>query len=388
MAEKKAAKPKVTSGIDGLGNELSNNIFATLSKFSMDTESDVYQTTGSVAMDLVLANGKGYPEGKMIEIAGPSTCGKSTICMFMSKVFCERGQHVLFIDLEGGASYEQLKAFGLLEYYCPVKDLMSGKRRVEGGVGIFVVVNNADTFDDVSELFDITMLGVRNKDGTIKKGTEITRANKPFHHMFIDSLKAMTPKELKLAHGISTAIGLNARSVDALLQKYKKQFERVGTTCWLINQLRTSFSGYQTSQKSTGGAALEYYADIRVQIWKDTYIKATKVIGGEETEFRKGHIAKLICREKNRHTYPDIPVSCAILYGKGVSNLYWYKLKLEAYGYLTAAGSYKDIKLFDDAEAVRLQGDGNILRWISENLDDVKKVLANEGAFCLIADGE
>ena len=220
-----------------------------------------YLPTGSLIMDTVM--GGGLPVGKMIEIASDSGIGKTTTVLSMCREMLLQGKKIIYLDHEGAVTTSQLQGiFGKDKdgtYYVD-KWLWNEDTNPEGNFFLFQVMTYSDSEQILNQL-----LGTRE-----------------FALVVIDSDTSMVADEYleDVEHpdaGDGKDVTDQRPAVDArLLGKFLKKFKAVCTrydvSMILINQLRTNLNitGMGVSTKiSTGGAAVEYYPDIRLRLLKN-----------------------------------------------------------------------------------------------------------------------
>lgn len=321
-----------------------------------------YIPTGIVAMDLVLSDGKGYPKGKFIELASPSGYGKSTVMLYMAKCACDRGETVMYLDVEMGVNDSQIDGIGLRKYF-----------------GTQFILLTPTTFEEAEDIIDRLLVGPIKSDGTLYE----KRTESPVSQIYFDSITALKPEKLVTKSVADIEPGLQARFCSSFLQKYKAFFERCGVTCWFINQYRTkiSFRGITTTG-AAGGNAQQFYMDLRLEMGSRKLIESTKKTIDGAKAIPYGAMVALYST-KNRHAPMEVPVALTILFGKGVSNIAFYSSWMRSHGYITGGGAgWWEVEV--NGVKTKCRGDLEVNAHISKNLADIKKTIAESGGLKLV----
>lgn len=339
-----------------------------------------YLPTGSLIMDTVM--GGGLPVGKMIEIASDSGIGKTTTVLSMCREMLLQGKKIIYLDHEGAVTTSQLQGiFGKDKdgtYYVD-KWLWNEDTNPEGNFFLFQVMTYSDSEQILNQL-----LGTRE-----------------FALVVIDSVTSMVADEYleDVEHpdaGDGKDVTDQRPAVDArLLGKFLKKFKAVCTrydvSMILINQLRTNLNitGMGVSTKiSTGGAAVEYYPDIRLRLEKPVPIYQNRLnnLTGEVEKQPIGCTASIYAY-KNKLAPGKIKVPISLIYGLGISNLYSYKAwlpnkKIEFEGQevpmlVTKGGGYNTLTL-KSGKQISCRGDDALNEAIAKNFEEIRSCFGPE----------
>lgn len=285
--------------------------------------------TGSVGLDLALGVG-GVPKGRIIEIYGPESSGKTTLTLHIIAECQKAGGVCAFIDAEHALDVKYAKNLGV-----NTDDLY---------------VSQPDFGEQALEIVE-----------TIARSGAVDL-------IVVDSVAALTPKaEIEGDMG-DQHVGLQARLMSQALRKLTGIVHKMNTTVIFINQIRMKIGamGYGTPETTTGGNALKFYASVRLDVRKVATLKQNEEPIGNRVK------VKVV---KNKVAPPFRQAEFDVMFGEGLSRegeLIDYGVKLDIVDKSGAWFSYKDKKLG--------QGRENSKAFLKENpeiADEITKAIQN-----------
>ncbi|AFI05649.1 recombinase RecA [Helicobacter cetorum] len=279
-------------------------------------------STGSLGLDLALGIG-GIPKGRIIEVYGPESSGKTTLSLHIIAECQKNGGVCAFIDAEHALDVHYAKRLGV-----DIENLL---------------VSQPDTGEQALEILET-----------------ITRSG-AIDLVVVDSVAALTPKAEIDGDMGDQHVGLQARLMSHALRKITGVLHKMNTTLIFINQIRMKIGmmGYGSPETTTGGNALKFYASVRIDIRRIAALKQNEQHIGNRAK------AKVV---KNKVAPPFREAEFDIMFGEGISKegeIIDYGVKLDIVDKSGAWLSYQDKKLG--------QGRENAKALLKED-----KVLANE----------
>ena len=323
MAEKKKAAPASPSPADDKRRALETAIAQIEKNFGkgaiMRLGDDIAVNveaipTGSLSLDLALGIG-GVPRGRIVEIYGPESCGKTTLALHIVASAQKNGGEAAYIDVEHALEPAYARALGV-----NIDELL---------------ISQPDTGEQALEI------------------TEQLVRSGALDVVVIDSVAALLPRsELEGEMGESS-VGVVARLMSQALRKLAGVVSKTGCIVIFINQLREKIGVmYGNPETTPGGRALKYFASVRIDMRRIETLKSGSEMVGNRTR------AKVI---KNKVAPPFKEAEFDILYGQGISKVGEIIDLAVKLGLIDKAGAW-----FTVGEQ-RFQGRDNVKAYLQEN---------------------
>lgn len=274
-------------------------------------------STGSLSLDIALGIG-GLPKGRIIEIFGPESSGKTTLTLQVIAQYQKQGGTCAFIDAEHALDPQYARKLGV-----DIDNLL---------------VSQPDNGEQALEIADMLV-----RSGAVDL-------------IVVDSVAALTPKaEIEGEMGDSH-MGLHARLMSQALRKITGNAKRSNCMVVFINQIRMKIGVmFGSPETTTGGNALKFYASVRLDIRRTGQVKDSDEIIGNETK------VKVV---KNKMAPPFKEAQFQILYGKGINYMGEVIDIATDYDIIKKSGawySYNGSKIG--------QGKNNVIRFFEENAE-------------------
>lgn len=266
-------------------------------------------STGSIALNVALGIG-GYPRGRIIEIYGPESSGKTTLALHAIAEVQKKGGIAAFIDAEHAFDSTYAAKLGV-----DVDNLW---------------VSQPDNGEQALQIVD-----------------ELTRSS-AVDILVIDSVAALTPKKEIEGDMGENVVGLQARLMSQALRKLTSTVSKTNTCCIFLNQLREKIGqGYGNPETTTGGNALKFYSSVRLDIRKGSAVKDGDTILGYMTKVKVA---------KNKLAPPFRRAEFEMTFGEGISKTGEILDLGVEYDIIKKSGSwysYKDSKLAQGRDATK-----------------------------------
>ena len=293
-------------------------------------------STGSIGLDMALGVG-GVPRGRIIEVYGPESSGKTTLALHVLAEAQKKGGDVAFIDVEHALDPVYAEALGV-----DINNLL---------------VSQPDTGEQAMEICEALV-----RSGAIDA-------------IVVDSVAAMVPRaEIEGEMGDSH-VGLQARLMSQAMRKLTSVIGKTNTVCIFINQLRDKIGVvYGNPETTTGGNALKFYASVRIDIRRMSVIKDGEDQLGTRTK------VKVV---KNKVAPPFKRAEFDIMFGEGISKIGEIVDLGVDYGVVKKAGSwfsYGDRKIGQGRDAVKelLKNDEELRNEIEAKVREAMKTTKKE----------
>ena len=307
----------------------------TIMKLGENTKMNVSAvSTGSISLDLALGIG-GVPRGRIIEIYGPESSGKTTVALHVVAEVQKLGGEAAFIDAEHALDPVYAKNLGV-----DINNLL---------------VSQPDSGEQALEIADALV-----HSGAIDA-------------IVVDSVAALTPQQEIDGDMGAAHVGLQARLMSQAMRKLSSSISKSNCVVIFINQLREKVGiAYGNPEVTPGGRALKFYSSVRIEIRKKEVLKSGSDIYGNHV------LCKVV---KNKVAPPFKTAEFDILYGKGISKMSELCDMGVNMGLLEKSGSWFSY------EGQRIgQGRDKAVAYLEENPDIAAKI--EEGIRKLAASGD
>jgi len=284
-------------------------------------------STGSIGLDIALGIG-GVPKGRIIEVYGPESSGKTTLALQITAEAQKKGGICAFIDAEHALDVKYAQNLGVDTDNLLVSQPDYGEQAL-------------DIVESIARSGAVDLI-------------------------VVDSVAALTPKSEIDGDMGDTHVGLQARLMSQALRKLTGILHKMNTTVIFINQIRMKIGmmGYGSPETTTGGNALKFYASVRIDVRRIATLKQADESIGNRVK------AKVV---KNKVAPPFKTAEFDVMFGEGISKegeLVDYGVKLDIIDKSGAWFSYKDKKLGQGREKVKalLKEDKELAQTIEDEL--------------------
>lgn len=334
MAEKKKVKPPVEQivdtdarkkalkvALDQITKQFGKDAILSMGDKAVQEDLDVV-STGSFTLDMALGVG-GLPRGRIVEIYGPESSGKTTLTLHILAEMQKLGGTCAFIDAEHALDIKYARDLGV-----KVEDML---------------LSQPDSGEQALEITDALV-----RSGAVDL-------------VIVDSVAALTPRS-EIEGEMGEALpGLQARLMSQALRKLTSSIKKSNTLVVFINQVRQKIGVvYGSAETTTGGNALKFYATIRMDIRRVGGVKKGDEVLGNETR------VKVV---KNKVAPPFKQAEFEIIYGKGISRegeIIDLGTEMDIFAKSGAWYAYKGEKIGQGKAAAR--------DWLAEHPEQMKEI--------------
>ena len=288
-------------------------------------------SSGSLGLDIALGIG-GYPRGRIVEIYGPESSGKTTLALHAVAEAQKKGGTCAYIDAENALDPSYAKKLGV--------DVAN------------LIISQPDSGEQALEIADTLI-----KSGAVDV-------------VVIDSVAALVPKAELEGNIGDSFVGTTARLMSQSLKKLAGSVSRSNTLLIFINQIRMKIGVmFGNPETTSGGNALKFYASVRLDIRRTGAIKDKENVIGNETR------VKVV---KNKVAPPFRTVDFKIMYGEGISRISEILDMGVKYNLIEKAGSFYSY----NNERIG-QGEANARQWLKDHPEAqaelLEKIMARAG---------
>lgn len=278
--------------------------------------------TGSMMIDQALGVG-GYPRGRIIEIFGPESSGKTTLALQAIAQVQKMGGRAAFVDAEHAIDPKYAKALGV--------DINN------------LILSQPDYGEQALDIVDM-----------LAKGNA-------FDLIVVDSVAALVPRAELEGTLSDQSVGLQARLMSKALRKIAGQLNKSNCSVIFINQLREKVGVmFGNPETTSGGRALKFYASVRIDIRKAEALKDGDAVIGNVVN------VKVV---KNKVAPPYKSCRVDMIYGQGISHLHELANLALGYGIIKKSGSW-----FNYEEERLGQGSTALYKFLTTNTEEAQKI--------------